>query len=81
MGMVILTSLGELNDMIMMLHQCTPMANDNDDFIFKELLFTIKYNWVLFSSEHVITEWCSVKHGRAVWNNWICLTANEEYET
>ena len=29
-----------------------------------ELLFTIEYNWVLFSSECVTTEWCSMKHGR-----------------
>lgn len=37
-----------------MLHKYNNMANDNDDFIFKKLLFTIEYNWVIFDSKHVI---------------------------
>lgn len=80
MGKMIPISLGVLNNMIMMLHNCTPMANDNG-LIFKKLLLTIKHNGVIFHFKHIITEWCNVKHGRAVWNNWSCLRDSEKDET
>lgn len=44
MGLMMSLSQGELNNMIKMLPKYTPVANDNDEFIFKKLLLTLEYN-------------------------------------